>query len=84
MTLVPPGNVFSDHTIEAAQKLGIKIINCQTKDFVQDGVNIVSNENVLPFHDKEIVENDGSWLEQTISRQGSAEFVFVRDLPRAL
>ena len=79
-TLIPPGNVFSSKTISAAKKNGIKRINCQTTSRVEDTVNIIGNENIIDFHDKEIVEVGVSWLERIIESNLNNKFLFVREL----
>lgn len=78
--LIPPGNVFCDFTIDAAKKNGIKYINCQTVSQVNNGVNIISNDHVFAFHDKEIVENGLDWFEKKLEQYSDYSFVFVKDL----
>jgi peptidoglycan/xylan/chitin deacetylase (PgdA/CDA1 family) len=79
-TLIPPGNVYCDFTIDAAQKYGIKNINCQTSDEKKNGLNIISNNRVYAFHDKEIVEEGLDWFENVLKMNQSKKFVFVRDV----
>ena len=92
-TLIPPGNVFSNDTVEAAAKYGIERINyrkwetssLKEKIKIINGETISENnlplENVIRFHDKEIVLEGVVWLKdklEAISRD--AEFVFVKEL----
>jgi hypothetical protein len=92
-TLIPPGNVFSNDTVEAAAKYGIERINyrkwetssLKEKIKIINGETIFENnlplENVIRFHDKEIVLEGVVWLKdklEAISRD--AEFVFVKEL----
>jgi hypothetical protein len=79
-TLIPPGNVFCDYTIEASKKFNIKYINCQTKDREVDNIKIISNDNVFAFHDKEIVEDGLKWLEDVLKKYQGYEHTFIRDL----
>ena len=79
-TLIPPGNVFCDYTVKAVKEHKIKNINCQTKDSKIDGVNIISNEYVFAFHDKEIVEDGLEWFENILVKYKDYEHTFVKDL----
>jgi peptidoglycan/xylan/chitin deacetylase (PgdA/CDA1 family) len=79
-TLIPPGNVYCDFTIEAAKKYGIKCINCQTPDQVIDEVVILSNDKIYAFHDKEIVENGIAWFEDVLRKNKEYRCVFVGEL----
>ena len=54
-TLIPPGNVFTQDTIDAAKKNGIKKINCLNDQSSSGEISIIGNESVIPFHDREIV-----------------------------
>ena len=80
VTLIPPGNVYCDFTVDAAKKYGIKHINCQTHDAKQNSINIISNNNVFAFHDKEIVEEGLDWLEEIFKKYQSHEYLFVNEL----
>tara|TARA_E500000178_G_C16789385_1_gene647295 strand:- start:60 stop:806 length:747 start_codon:yes stop_codon:yes gene_type:complete len=77
---IPPGNVFTDKTIKLVSKYGITKINCYTKDKVENDVQIISNNNVIDFHDKEIVELGTKWLEDKINMNSGKEICFVSDL----
>lgn len=79
-TLIPPGNVFCDATLDAAEKYGIKLLNCQTSDRKYNKIRVLSNENVCAFHDKELVELGIVWLENTIKKHADKKFVFVKEL----
>ena len=80
VTLIPPGNVYCNFTIEAAKKYGIKYINCQTPSQVIDKVAILSNDNVYAFHDKEIVQEGLNWFEGVLKKYQSYQHVFVKEL----
>jgi len=81
VTLVPPGNVYSDATLVAAKKYGIKYINCNTADTVINGINIISNNNVTAFHDRELIIHGIDWLKTAINNKPTdTQWVFVRDL----
>ena len=79
--LVPPGNVYADQTIKAASNLGINLINCQTENKIISGVKVLGNENVLDFHDREIVLHGIKWLrEKLLEYTTGQEFCFVSEL----
>jgi|APSaa5957512535_1039671.scaffolds.fasta_scaffold18387_2 peptidoglycan/xylan/chitin deacetylase (PgdA/CDA1 family) len=80
VTLVPPGNVYCDYTVEAARKFNLKYINCQTRDDEIKGIKIVSNTRVYAFHDKEVVENGIDWFEDILIKYQSHEFKFIKEL----
>jgi len=78
---VPPGNVYSLKTVEAAKRVGIKLINCNTSNGVVSGVRIISNENVIDFHDREIVLHGKEWLRDKLLEYTDApEFCFISEL----
>lgn len=83
VTFVPPGNVYSQPTLAAARDAGIKYVNCNRAEGFFPGLEMVSNEHVVAFHDKEIVENGVGWLEALISDLDQHQFVFVRELTGA-
>lgn len=80
VTFVPPGNVFASMTVKAAVKNGLRYLSCQTKEGRQDGMIVVGNNDVIAFHDRDIVLNDGSWLDRLISHHKDSGFVFIREL----
>ncbi len=79
VTLIPPGNVFCEHTLDAAIEHGLKFVNCNLKDSDYRSLKLISNANVIAFHDKEIVQIGPQWLEKTIL-QNEAQWVFTREL----
>lgn len=81
-TFIPPGNVYSSDTLEAAGHCGIERVNSSTPPpSAPSAVKIVNNENVVDFHDREIVLEGVEWLERKLSSLPEAtEHVFVREL----
>jgi len=84
ITFVPPGNVYSDSTLEVAKELGIKYVNCNKAQGSFSGLEMISNENIFAFHDKEIVENGTEWLENILSELDNTQFIFVNELGNEL
>ena len=81
VTFVPPGNVFSDSTLRACIENGIRIINCNTRKRTLSQLKIVNNENVMAFHDREIVFEGVAWLRMKLDEMpGETEYTFIKDL----
>ncbi len=78
----PPGNVFCQHTLDAAIKHGIKYVNCNTPSRSYKSLRIISNENVIAFHDKEIAERSPDFLGELLSDYNSfpSAYKFVSEL----
>lgn len=86
-TLVPPGNVFCQATVEAASRQGITHINCQVQPADEEAyaqtsgaIKILGNEHVVAFHDRELVLEGVSWLSDKLASLADVEFCFVREL----
>ena len=84
VTFVPPGNRFTDVTVEIAERYGIRYISCQTPRRMHVQMAIVGDEQVLPFHDREIVLSGVPWLCELLSNHADKEFCFVRDLGKLM
>lgn len=80
VTLIPPGNVYCQHTLDAAKTHGIRYVNCQTDASEYGSLKIFSNEKVIAFHDKELVEEGLVWLENLLQSQKNKKYVFVKEL----
>ncbi|MEZ4753486.1 MAG: polysaccharide deacetylase family protein [Bdellovibrionota bacterium] len=80
ITLVPPGNVFTDATIRAANEFGIQIINCKTDRVSDQTPQIFGNSNVYAFHDRDIVINKIGWLKAVLSNLKDKKICQVREL----
>jgi len=82
VTLVPPGNVFSTATVEAAKKCNIRFINCQLKTQPDcSGIRCIGNDNVIAFHDRELVLNGTDWLKYKLSElPDNTTYCFIKEL----
>jgi peptidoglycan/xylan/chitin deacetylase (PgdA/CDA1 family) len=80
VTFVPPGNVFTDRTLEEARRHGLRYVSCAVAPGVRQQMTVVGNERVVPFHDRDLVLGGVDWLVRTIDRMQPAAFCFVRDL----
>ena len=79
-TFIPPGNVYANATVRACEEFGINLINCQTANNLEGTVRVLDNENVLAFHDRELVLEGVGWLEQKLANCKDTTFCFVREL----
>ena len=84
ITFVPPGNVFTEATLEIAERYGLWYVSCNTPRRLLSQMVILGDEQVLPFHDREIVLYGVDWLHQMLEENGSKRFRFVRELGEAV
>ena len=80
VTFVPPGNVFTEGTLEIAARHGLRYVSCNTPARKAGGLVVLGNEDVVPFHDRDIVLNGVGWLQTLIDRQGDARWSSIADL----
>ncbi len=81
-TFIPPGNVFSEATVAAAERYGISLINCHLAEPVlSSAVRIVGNDDVFAFHDRELVLYGIEWLRSELCKhRAGVEYCFVGEL----
>ena len=80
-TLIPPGNAYSLQTLEACQQLGLRTVNCERPKLrLGETPKVIGDDNVLPFHDREIVVFGTGWLEGKLRQLPRPAQHFVRDL----
>lgn len=68
-TFVPPGNVYTATTLRACSAMGIEVVNCnnpRTPD-PTGKIRVLGNENILPFHDRELVLFGVDWLRRKLT-----------------
>lgn len=82
VTFVPPGNVYTDTTLEIAKKYGVRYVSCQTTPSEKHGLQVIGNEDVVPFHDRELVLEGVEWLEDLVNSYTKVNWVHIRDLGR--
>lgn len=80
VTFVPPGNVFTNDTLDIACKYGLRYVSCNTPRRLRGEVAVLGDDEVLPFHDRDIVLNGVDWLKRILEEQAHKRFCFVRDL----
>ena len=80
-TLIPPGNVYTVDTLEAAKKHGIERINSYIDHGVESSVRIINNDQIDAFHDREIVLEGMVWLERKLnSYNPDTDYTFIRNV----
>ena len=79
-TFIPPGNVFSKNTIKACKDNGIKLINCNTHARMLDGIKIISNDDIIDFHDREIVMYGLDWFRNLLEKHKDVEKTWVKNI----
>ena len=80
-TLIPPGNVYSVDTLEAAEKFGIKRINSYMNHDVDSKIKIINDGNIDAFHDREVVLEGVGYMEKKLSNYPKdTQFHFVKNL----
>lgn len=83
LTLVPPGNVFAEKTLDAAEDLGIKYVSCRATPRAHGNLKVLDEHRTFAFHDREIVLNGIRWLENCLDDLRGRDICFVRDLAPA-
>lgn len=84
VTLIPPGNVFSDATLEIGKKLGLIYISCNTPPGWRNGVVIIGDQGIVPFHDRDIVINGTDWFRKLLQKYQQQRHCFVKELGETL
>ncbi len=80
-TLVPPGNVYSRATLQICKEIGLRTINCERPSLASsESPKVIGDDQVLPFHDREIVEMGVGWLERKLQSFRVPPQLFIRDL----
>jgi len=79
-TLIPPGNVYSIDTLEAAEEFGIKRINSYMKYDVDSKVEIINNDKIDAFHDRELILDGLEWLKNKLMLNKDTNYGLIQEL----
>ena len=79
-TFVPPGNQFTDHTLDLIAKHGLRVVSCNTIPRVTSKLTVIGNQNVFPFHDRDLVLGGIQWLRKVLEDNKDKQFGFIRDV----
>ena len=78
-TLIPPGNVYSSDTLDAAEQNGIKIINSYLKLKKKSKIKVINDSQIDAFHDREIVLEGIEYLKDKLDfYKNSYNFSFIK------
>jgi len=80
VTFVPPGNVFTDQTLEIAGRYGLRYVSCQTRPRACGNLAVIGDEHVTPLHDRDIVLQGVRWFERLLESVAGKRLCFVREL----
>lgn len=86
VTFVPPGNVWCEVTESYAFQAGLRFLNSYGAKAPtgkkSNGLVYIGNNDVIDFHDKEIVENGIGWLEHKLLevKERNVAFCFVKEM----
>jgi peptidoglycan/xylan/chitin deacetylase (PgdA/CDA1 family) len=86
VTFVPPGNVFTLETLKAAAAAGLRFVSClhPQRWGAVDGLTFVGHDDVVSFHDRDLVLRGLSFLHELLETSRARPFVTVRDLGERL
>lgn len=80
VTFVPPGNVYSDATLDIAQRHGLRYVSCATPPRQHGAMTVIGNEDVVAFHDRDLVVGGVGWLGATLDGHPATRFCSVAEL----
>ncbi len=82
LTFVPPGNVFTRGTLEAAAAAGLRYVSClaPARWGAVEGLIFVSESDVLAIHDRDIVMGGIGFLQGLLGERDREPFVTVREV----
>ena len=82
-TLIPPGNVYSSKTVRSMRNTGINLLNSSIKIPEIDDHEYINEEQVIAFHDRELVIDGIQWLRNLIKNiSKGTEFRFIKELKK--
>ncbi|MEW6386832.1 MAG: polysaccharide deacetylase family protein [Thermodesulfobacteriota bacterium] len=80
VTLVPPGNCFTEETLTAASQVGLCYVSCQTPPRFSQDLVVLGDTRVFPCHDRDLVLGGVAWLRQRLETLAGRRFCFVKEL----
>jgi peptidoglycan/xylan/chitin deacetylase (PgdA/CDA1 family) len=82
VTLIPPGNVFSEITVRLARKHGIRFFSTNVSGDGLSGIEMINPDSVVAFHDRDIILGGLQWFQKLLARYKDSQKVFVRELAK--
>ena len=80
VTFVPPGNVYTEGTLEIAARHGLRYLSGDTEPGSSERMLVLGNKDTIPFHDRELVLYGTEWLQDLLEQHKDNKFVFVKNL----
>lgn len=82
LTFVPPGNVFSRVTLEAAASAGLRYVSCldPARWGRVDGITFVGDGHVVSIHDRDLVRGGIGFLTRLLGEGNGRPFETVREI----
>ncbi|MEX2160723.1 MAG: polysaccharide deacetylase family protein [Anaerolineales bacterium] len=80
ITFVPPGNLFTEETLDLAARHGLRFVSCDAPAKPGGVPRVLGNEHTIAFHDRDIVLHGIKWLEEQLEAHRGEDFSFVREL----
>ena len=84
VTFVPPGNVFQPSTAQLARQHGLINLSCNTATRIENGTAYVGDDQLLAFHDREIVLEGREWLGRRLNTIDTSKLLFVREIGESM
>jgi hypothetical protein len=84
-TFVPPGNVLSRKTLDAAPEVGIRFVSCLgAREWAPaPGLALLDDARVLAFHDRDVVRGGLGWLDRLLVAAPPGRYSTVREVALA-
>jgi peptidoglycan/xylan/chitin deacetylase (PgdA/CDA1 family) len=80
VTFVPPGDVFTDGTLELAARHGLRYLSSRVRPSAGAPLVPIDSEDVVAFHDRDVVRHGAGWLAARLQEHAAVERCFVRQL----
>jgi hypothetical protein len=82
VTFVPPGNLFTRVTLEAAAAAGLRYVSCleAARCGSVDGLTFVGDEDVVAIHDRDLVRGGIRFLSLLLRERAGLPFQTVREV----
>ena len=72
--------MYTEDTLEIAERYGLRYVSCDTLPGSFGGLTVFGNENVVAFHDRDLVLNGSEWLRTLMARDPQTRFCSVAKL----
>lgn len=85
LTFIPPGNVFTETTLEIAAQYGLRYLSCnRTEEVKGRHMTVIPNDSVVAFHDKELGEFGIDWFQSLEEKIKGKRVNFIKEIGKEL